>query len=88
MEKYKFRKGDVCLIKDFQEFGSVLMQLHKPIDKNIEDEPISRLWYGFILDAKDKDFLSYVQDNQITDYWIFLSSEKNLILIETPSVEE
>ena len=85
--KISFKKEEVCLVKDFQEFGEVLFLLEKRLLKNIKGEPLSNpIWEGIIIDAKN---------NQLRDIWhkrleegtyfLALSFEKDLIKLSDDS---
>jgi len=85
--KTEFKKGEVCLIKDFQEFGEVLFLLKNRLLKNVKGEPLSNpIWEGFIIDAKNKGLRDiWYRKLSEGNYFLALSYEKNLIKLSDNS---
>ena len=79
----KFKKGQICLIEDFQEFGNVLILLIERFTTNVYGEELSNpIWEGVIVDAEDKrlrDMWHYKLNNKSWTYAIALSFEDKLI---------
>lgn len=77
----QIKKGDICLVKDFQEFGNVLFLCFRRCLTNTYGEKLSNpIWEGIIIDAEDKRLRDiwhrrFLEDN----YFLGMSFEKNLI---------
>lgn len=85
--KIEFKKDEVCLINDFQEFGEVLFLLKKRLLTNVYGELLSNpIWEGIIIDAKNKG-LRDIWHKRILEGTYFLASsfEKNLIKLSDNS---
>ncbi len=65
MVKQKFKKGDICWIEDYQEFGECIVYLSKRLTENIEGESMRPMWDCFIIANNHKNFMEFYTEDSV-----------------------
>ena len=58
----KFKKGDICWIEDYQEFGECLVLLHQRLTKDIDGNPMKAMWRCWLIANNHKSLIGFYMD--------------------------
>lgn len=66
------KKGDICFVEDYQEFGQILVEL-------ISYDPKTYIWNTFMLDSEDRRVIYHYQGDTFIPFHVVWISSKRLI---------
>ncbi len=75
------KKGDLCYVEDYQEFGEVIILLDERLTENIEGEPMTPMWEGYLISSTDERLMEFYFEECHYPVHLILISESKLIKV-------
>lgn len=80
--KTKFKKGNICWIEDYSNFGQSLILLEKRLTKNIEGGKIQPIWEAYLIANNHKGLMIFYTEDSINVVHLIFVSESKLYRID------